>query len=100
MNSLQNLCDMIDNKPINEKKDLIIEMNQKIESDKNALNNMMENINNIDSNFIIPAIYLNLSIDELEVLFNNTSDIMEQIIIYHTMTIMVNKHKNELNHCN
>ena len=96
MNSLNNLCNIIDSKSLHEKNASIIELNQKIEHEKNILNNMMENINKIDTNFIITLKYINMSLEELEIIFNNCNDITEQITLYHIITIKIKKHKEEL----
>lgn len=96
MNSLNNLCNIIDSKSLHDKNTSIIELNQKIEYEKNILNNMMENINKIDNNFIIPLNYINMSLEELEINFNNSDDISEQITLYHIITIKIQKYKEEL----
>ena len=74
---------------ITEKVKMIESLNIMITTEKNVLNNILDN--NIDEMKIkIPLKYKKMSLDELEEIFENTEDINEKIIIYHSIIKVIN----------
>lgn len=80
---------------IDEKLNYIKQLHNLINIQKTELNNILKN--DIDKIKIkIPLKYKKMSIEELEELFNSTSNINEQIIIYHMMNRVINNISDEL----
>ncbi len=80
---------------INEKVKMISLLNNMITTERNSLNNILDN--NIDEMKIkIPLKYKKMSLDELEELFDTTEDINEKIIIYHSIVRLINNISDEL----
>jgi hypothetical protein len=73
----------------------ITNLNNMINIERKQLNNILEN--NIDDMKIkIPLKYKKMTLDELEDLFNNTTDINEKITIYHAICKNINNITDEL----
>jgi hypothetical protein len=69
---------------INEKVKMIHTMNTLIEKEKSELNNILEN--NIDDvKMKVSVKYKKMTLDELDIEFNKTTDIREKINIYHAI---------------
>jgi hypothetical protein len=97
MDEIIKLSETIDNTiNINEKVNMIQLLNGMIQKEKTELNNILENnISNLKVK--IPLKYKKMSINELEELFNNTSNINEKIIIYHAITKSIENVITEMN---
>jgi hypothetical protein len=101
MNHILELSNKIDNENnINNKMKMINELNILIEKQKEYFNDLIIKINSSESikiNKTESCKYKNKSIEELEELFNNKSDIEEKINIYHVINKYYNDKLNELN---
>jgi hypothetical protein len=82
MDKIIELSEQIDNiSNINDKVRLIKTLNELIEIEKNNLNNILNSdIKNFKTK--IPLKYKKMSIDELEQLFNESTNINDKILIY------------------
>ncbi len=80
---------------ITEKVKMIETLNNMITTERNLLNNILDN--NIDEMKIkIPLKYKKMTLDELEEIFNITDDINEKIVIYHSIVKVINNISEDL----
>ncbi len=92
MNNILELSNKIDNEStINNKMKMINELNSLIEKQKDYYNEMIIQINSNSNDIKIESKYKKKSIEELEELYENTTNIEDKINIY----IAINKYYND-----
>jgi hypothetical protein len=96
MNNILELSNKIESTvDINNKMKMINELNSLIEKQKDYFNELITKINSSES-IKIDSKYKKKSIEELEELFNNSSDIEEKINIYYSIDKYYNDKLKEL----
>ena len=87
MDKINKLCEILDNSNSTEIIPHIDELNRMVDNEKEILKQLLESIESVDmiDTFKIPSKYKKLSIEELEIMFNDTVDINDKISIYYTM---------------
>ena len=96
MENILKLADNINNSDnINDKIKMIQNLNVEIINEKNRLNNILES-NLDDIKIKIPIKYRKCSLEELEEYFKESNDINEKLIIYHSITKIINNITDEL----
>jgi hypothetical protein len=97
MEQIVKLCESIESNIDSYKKiNMISELHELISTEEIELNKLLDNVNNIKTDFKIPNKYKKSTIEELEELLNNTNDIEEKIVIYNTINVKINTITNQL----
>jgi hypothetical protein len=98
MNNINKIIKDIENINSNEllkKVNLITSLNNLIDKEKTIYNNYLEDLNNKEI-AVLHKEYKNYNIDELQLMFENDSNINNMIKIYQTLSYKIDKIINEL----
>ena len=86
MEKINKLCETLDTCNSNDIIPHIDELNRIVENEKMILNELLESLDISIESFKIPTKYKKLSIEDLEIQFNEIKDIKEKLTIYYTMS--------------